>query len=70
MAGTVADAPYFVVFTDEGVVFAHGGAFGDEPGHVEDFQFGVVGVAVDVRSFKPVSECICAGKERQKGSEA
>lgn len=38
-------APYFMILADEGAIFCYGAAFGDEPGHVEDFELAVVVVA-------------------------
>ena len=46
LAGAFGDSPHFVVFADEGAVFGYGAAFGDEPGHVEDFELAVVVVPV------------------------
>ena len=46
LAGAFGDFPHFVVFAGEGAVFGHGAAFGDEPGHVEDFELAVVVVPV------------------------
>ena len=49
LAGAFGDFPHFVVFADEGAVFGYGAAFGDEPGHVEDFELAVVVVPMQVR---------------------
>lgn len=49
LAGAFGDFPHFVIFADEGTVFGHGAAFGDEPGHVEDFELAVVVVPVQVK---------------------
>ena len=49
LPGAFGDFPYFVVFADEGAVFGYGAAFGDEPGHVEDFELAVVVIPVQVR---------------------
>ena len=46
LAGAFGDFPHLVVFAGEGVVFGYGAAFGDEPGHVEDFELAVVVVPV------------------------
>lgn len=42
LARAFRDLPDFVIFAREGAVFRDGAAFGDEPGHVEDFEFAIV----------------------------
>ena len=48
LAGAFGDLPDFVVFSDEGAIFGDGAAFGDEPGHVEDFELAVVVIPIMV----------------------
>ena len=66
LPGAFGDFPYFVVSADEGAVFGHGAAFGDEPGHVEDFELAVIVIPVQVRSQLSV---YLAGQRDANGDE-